>query len=487
MTAQLRLRNLIKITGINFHCDDDKKFWIYYTLHLSAFAKPFYTSEKVEHRNNVDWPEINCQQIQISSQKFICVRVWRRDNKRKIPIDLCSDSSSDKMLFLWGVYFSGLVPITNRDDVRFKENTLVFHLYGGLFTSPDQITCDIIPDTQSICDQNSDKYSSSSNFSLTNGSNNKLSPDLIASSPPRSIDSGSNSNEFGSVTVMEMINESMYRKVRYVQLEFPKHEIQKSYTIERLLQIQEVQREIKQKQESSKMLADRICMKSAACLNLELLMSKPVFYEPQKQPGMGRTLSRLLAQQQAPPKPETILKVHEMRVKIECARFRIKLLTQERDRSRHYNRSLELKREKLKDENTETETMIWNSLRTLSRESLKTHQDKLTLQREVFANMKLALNETKRCLLKELNEIYTVKKNSRGQYTINGIYLPDAESYSDTNATSTEISIALGYVAHAVLIIGRILNIPLRNPIRHEGSRSKIMDTIKILPPADRM
>lgn len=491
VTTQLRLRNLIKITGINVHCDDDdKNFSLYFTLHSSAFSKPFYTSEKVDYRSKIDWPEINCEKVQTSSQKFICVRVWRRDNKRKIQPDSSNDASADKMLFLWGVYFSGLVPTSSQSDLQFKENTLLFHLYDGSFTSSDQIICqphNSIPESQSNCDHNSDKYSTSSNFSLTNGSNTKLSPDLIAPSPPRSVTSSSHSNENGCMTVMDIMNESKYLKVRYVQLEFPKNEIQRSYTIGKLLQIQDMQRRIKVKQESSKMLADRICMKSAACLNVDLIMSKPVFYEPQKQPGMGRTLSRLLAQQPAPPKPEMILKVHEMRKKTECARFRIKLLTQERDRSRHYNRSLEMKREKLKDENTEKETMIWNSLRTLSRDGLKVHQEKLFLQREVIGNVRQALSETKRILLKELNEIYNVKKNSKGQFTINGIHLPDAESYAETTSTSTEISIALGYVAHAVLIVARILNIPLRNPIKHEGSRSKIIDNVKILPATDRM
>lgn len=488
VTNQLRLRNLIKITGINFHCDDDdKKCLVYFTLHLSAFSKPFYTSEKVECRSKVEWPEINCHQIQISSHKFICVRVWKRDNKRKIQSDLRNDSpAADKMLFLWGVYFSGLVSITNREDISFKENTLLFHLYGGTFTSSDQVILrsnhNTIPDNQSNCDHNSDKYSSSTNFSLNNGSN-KLNPDLIASSPPRSIASSSHSHENGCNTVVEVTQPI---RARYVQLEFPKNEIYQSYTIKRLLELQEIQREIKLKEESSRNLAERISTKSAACLNLELILSKPVFYEPQKQPGMGRTLSRLLDQQPAPPKPETILKVHELRLKIECARFRIKMLTKERDRSRHFNRSLEMKREKLKDENTEKETMIWNSLRTLSRENHKPYQEKIAEQQEVLTNCRLALGETRRWLLSELNDIYTVKKNSRGQFTINDIHLPDAESFVETTSSPTEISIALGYVAHAVLIISRILNIPLRNAIRHEGSRSKIDDHIKLLPPTDR-
>jgi len=145
-----------------------------------------------------------------------------------------------------------------------------------------------------------------------------------------------------------------------------------------------------------------------------------------------------------------------------------------------------MKREKLKDENTENETMIWNSLRTLSREDQKPYQEKMAEQKVVLDNVRLALGETRRWLLSELNEIYSVKKNSRGQFTINDIHLPDAESFSETTSSPTDISIALGYVAHAVLIVSRILNIPLRNAIRHEGSRSKIDDHIKLLPPTDR-
>lgn len=457
-TSQLRLRNLIKVSIVNFEGDcDDKSDLLYFTLHLSAFSKPFYTSEKVECRSKIEWPEINCQQLDTCGQKFVCVRMWRKrsDNRTKIQ----SSSSNDEMLFLWGVYFSGLECVVGGE--HFKSNTLLFHLSGGTFTSREQILNEI------VCDQKT--YSSSPNPSVTNGGSSRPSPESL----PRSIKS-------------ESATES--KQLRYIKLDFPKNEVQPSYTLDRLLRLQEMQRRIHLKQESSTMLAERICTKSAACLDLELIIAKPVFYEPQKQPGMGRTLSRLLATQDAPPKPETILQIHELRKKGECARFRIKLLTQQRDRTRHSNKSLEMKREKLKDENTEKESVIWNSLRMLSRENPKCYEEKLAPQRDVLANVRLALNETKRSLLRELNEIYHIAKNEGGLFTVNRIYLPDAESYADARASSpTEISIALGQVAHAVLIISRIVNIPLRNPIRHEGSRSKIIDNIKILPPTDRM
>lgn len=471
VTSHIRLRNLIKITAHNLiaNCDNNYTSEAYFTLHLSAFSKPFYTSSCIEVRSGtVSWPEINSELCRESSQKFICIRVWQKS----------STSADDKMLFLWGIYFSGLVLVPKKsreDSIKFKENTLLFQLDGGTFTSSDQIiyhvkSDDTIPITtaskanEENCDKTLDDHHQS------NGNRENLS------SSQSSLE-----DEKASNAMDILIN---YPKVRYVLLKFSRNEMQQSYTLDRLIEMQEIQRKIIELRKKTKVLAERICIKSPACLNLDLISTaRPIFYEPQKQPGMGRALSRLLAQ--VPPKPEVLLKSHELRIKIECARFRIKLLSQERDRCRHNNKQLEAKREKLKDDNTETETFIWNNLRTLNRENLRAYDEKLALQRETFMNVKLALLETRRNLLKDLNEIYYVKKCDR-YYTINGIHLPDAESYNDTQATAVEISVALGYVAHCVLIIARILNVPLRNSITHEGSRSRILDNIKLLPPTDR-
>lgn len=483
VTSHIRLRNLIKITAHNLtalHCDNDDPVSnftaeCYFTLHLSAFSKPFYTSTCVEVRNGkVNWPEINCEVCRESSQTYICIRVWQKS---------ASPATADKMLFLWGIYFSGLVlvPKASQDSVKFKEDTLLFQLDGGTFTSSDQIIyharpdyshSDSIPATTNQIEEAEPNCDKTSTHNLSNGNN-------LSSSPTLSL--VQEEDEKASNAMDMLIN---YPKVRYVQLKFSRSEMQQSYTLERLMQMQEIQREINELRKQTKTLAERICMKSPACLNLDLITTaKPIFYEPQKQPGMGRALSRLLAQ--VPPKPEVLLKSHELRIKIECARFRIKLLSQERDRCRQSNKQLEAKREKLKDDNTETETFIWNNLRTLNRENLRAYDEKLALQRETFMNVKLALLETRRNLLKDLNEIYNVKKCDRS-YTINGIHLPDAESYNDTQITAVEISVALGYVAHCVLVVSRILNVPLRNPIKHEGSRSRIVDSIKVLPPTDR-
>ena len=480
VTSHLRLRNLIKISALNLKLCDDKIFSseAYFTLHLSAFSKPFYTSGCSDVRNGkASWSEINCELYRESSQKFICIRVWQKSK---------SSSTADKMLFLWGVYFSGLVLIpkvlrsNSEESLTYKDNTLIFQLDGGLFTSSEQMNFHSKP-KESDC--NDDVIPVAKNSKENNEPNCDKIDDSCAYSNQSSPSSSSYQEEDEQVSnVLDILRS--YPKVRYVQLKFPKNDMQESYTLDKLIQMQEIQREISELRKKAKMLAERICMKSPACLSLDLITTaKPIFYEPQRQPGMGRALSRLLAQ--IPPKPEVLLKSHELKIKIESAKFRIKLLLHERNRCRQNNKQLEAKREKFRDDNTETETFIWNNLRTLNRENLQVYDEKIALQQETFVNVKLALLETRRNLLKDLNEIYYVKKCD-GYYTINGIFLPDAESYVDTQATAVEISIALGYVAHCVLIISRILNVPLRNPIKHEGSRSRIVDSIKILPPTEQ-
>lgn len=442
LTQQLRLRDLIKISGVNIKIlsDNNTKSKIYYTLHFKPFSKPFYTSEKLEEYIVIDWSEINCPDLYKSASRNVCIRVWENHNnniqditKNTISTYHVNDTvpSSDKLLFLWGVHFSGLVLISNRKDIKLKENSLTFHLNGGTFASADSIQDDsketislikdAIPnDSQSNCDYNSDRYSIS-NFSQINS--NKPNPDYylnkIYVSSPKSFDcflSSSLADEYeypnGLSTVSKIIHESKYLKVRYVKLEFAKSEIRPSYTLQKLLLLQDFQRRIKNRNDGAKTLADRICMKSAHCLNLELLRNKPLYYETQKQPGMGKALSKLLSQQQAPPKPEILLKAQELRRNIECVKFRCRMLAKEREKNRQTNKSLELKLGKIIDENIEMESFVLNSYHTLSREKEKIDEEKQNLDREqeVFHNVRLALLETRQELLKELNDIYSVKK-----------------------------------------------------------------------------
>lgn len=76
-------------------------------------------------------------------------------------------------------------------------------------------------------------------------------------------------------------------------------------------------------------------------------------------------------------------------------------------------------------------------------------------------------------------------QTAENKYTICDIPLPNSENFDGVDETS--LSIALGFTAHLVQMISFIINIPLRYPIIHCGSRSKIVDHITDqIPDKDR-
>lgn len=70
-------------------------------------------------------------------------------------------------------------------------------------------------------------------------------------------------------------------------------------------------------------------------------------------------------------------------------------------------------------------------------------------------------------------------------YTVCGVFLPQSESLTDNDDTS--LSVGLGYVTHILQMCSIFLNITLRYPIQHSGSRSKIYNYITDkIPDKDR-
>ena len=67
------------------------------------------------------------------------------------------------------------------------------------------------------------------------------------------------------------------------------------------------------------------------------------------------------------------------------------------------------------------------------------------------------------------------------RYSIAEVQLPNAEDYG--SETGGQVSVALGYTAHLVAMLTFFLGIPLRYPILHFGSRSRIVDHITMQIP----
>lgn len=526
-TQQLRLRNLIQITGHNIVADP--KSAIYFTLHLTSMSAPFFTSEKLDSVKNAIWAEINCQIINKSTSQFVCVRVWQSIRHHKTE-DVCRDQrtlshhptskmtgshdsamansdarteqkhSADTVLFMWGVYLSGLIPISKRSDIKLKKNGLVFYMHGGFFTSAEFLQPECIPRQYNYFHQARKEFHNE--LVTTNAAGKKIStykncdslvsfnnlskaeakgyaalaeyePHLQASN--LFIEANELSDEENQLD-LEKCNQldANALKMRYASKEFFKSEIRKSYHVKKLLHLQEKQRIFRNKTISSNEVVEKICMRSAFCLNLKLIANKGMFYRPRGNPSIGRTLNRLLTAQPEQPKPEDLLKAQELRRRIEGAKFRCRFLTMERDRHKVNLRKLQTVCGKLSDENIDKESSLMASYRDLSRNrEIAVEQNAIYVrQNKLYESIRELIEYRQKQLLVQLRDIYAIDVHDepRRLFTINGIYLPNGDEYTDASnshlgpvqTTASSICVALGYVAHIVLLCSTILNIPLR-------------------------
>lgn len=573
-TQQLRLRNLIQITGHNINAEPNTS--IYFTLHLTLMSAPFFTSEPLDSYRNAIWAEINCQSIHKSTSQFVVVRVWQTNRVRHAehgdahhlrrrrlsscgsgtvilqdsqhgwnhfePIDEhhSNDNSNgkDKVLFVWGVYFSGLVPITKRSEVKLMDNALIFYIHGGFFTSVDYLLAESVPkqyshfyasrnqsQQQSKATQNKGlltknttntliatkgatvhTINTAKNCDSLNASRNYLNEldvgggggagdrKAMANSPKRhdkDFISGRLSPSCDAIAKfpshhkpdqdgLEQNADEEYTfsdpnilKVRFLDKEFFKWEIRRSYNVQKLLLLQEKQRIYRKKTQSANEVMEKICMKSASCLNLQLIANKGMLYRPRGNPSIGRTLNRLLTAQKEQPKPEDLLRAQELRRKIETAKFRCRFLNMERDRYKVILRKLHEKCTKISDENIEKESWLMDDYRELSRGRDATFEQKAlySSRQKIFEKVKESLIQRQHQLLGQLRDIYVIKERDRsGIYEINGICLPNTDTlriyYSSnppgTNNPALSLSIAMCYVAHVALLCSSVLNVPLR-------------------------
>ncbi|XP_052865605.1 UV radiation resistance-associated gene protein [Anopheles cruzii] len=570
-TQQLRLRSLVQISGHNIVSSPAEpsppsssslplgrsKCTVYFTLHQTPMSAPFYTSEKLDLHRNVLWADIDCPAAAKSSLRSVCVRVWEQtpppsasavprtvcDNKCTqqgestdgvVPGEAPESAPSDRVLFVWGVYFSGLVPLSRRSEKRLKPNTLVFQMHGGYFTSAD---CIVEPDEAprpphtGLSETGIPKTPNNLSPAPGGGSSGAISipasgRSRIDSSSGPHCDSSNNSpvpaqpspssathhwyfansvqqqQKFSvspdtrptrpvstsvSPTPTEPPETSL--RLRYLHMEFPAGEVRTSYDLVRLLAVQERQRRLRYEADSAKTLTERICMKSAYCLNLELFSNKHaiVYRSASNRAGMGKQLSRLLYQDREPIDPTMLLRGQALRRHIERARFQCRLLAEERERARAVMQQLRYKLHLLSDGNIERESALMERYRTYGREKEQLSQRRAAYdrQRDTLRKLKGQVLAIRQSLLHSLGEIYYIRKTSQGMYTINDVPLPNAESYTDSTP-ALALSVALGFVAHAVMMCSSFLDSPLRNPIQYDGSRSKVMDIVKALPTVDR-
>lgn len=79
-----------------------------------------------------------------------------------------SQNSEDKVLAVWGVYFSGLMYLgpSLREDLPLKPNSIIFLMSGGYFTDPQCLESNIKIRYSSVIVKNCDARQSYSVSSL---------------------------------------------------------------------------------------------------------------------------------------------------------------------------------------------------------------------------------------------------------------------------------------------------------------------------------
>lgn len=428
---------------------------MYFTLHLTFDGDPLYVSNRVRPSTSpistLEWMEITASN---QPSRCVIIRLWEHADHP--PPD---SSPADKVVLVYGVYFSGLVPITEELALNLRPNSLIFHTSAGFrFVAPDSLSDNAIVASEMPAMALTESFTS----------NAEIQVEIEASFPDN-----------GALSVAS---------VRYMAIDHSPAEVKAGCSVEQLLQLQKRQLRLKYKREILSDLIAEISAKSALCLDPKLASAATGHYRrhnssaPPQHTSMGRTLTKLLNMDRERPDPKVVLQALELRKSIERARFRCGLLREERDRARNYVDQLSGRLTRKCDKNVETDSEILANYHALAKEKEQYLHLKLTLteQSQSLATVHQHLRVRRQSLLRSLNDIFEIREHEGGFYTINSISLPDAESFVH-HIQPMSVSVALGYVAHIVLISATVLGLPLRNAIRFQGSQSKIVDDVKVL------
>ncbi|KAH8376942.1 hypothetical protein KR093_002305 [Drosophila rubida] len=517
-TQQLRLRNLARIQGLNIEytldasvsangntagecgAEEQEELLLYYTLHADKASDAFYTSEALPQRHQQQkWAEI-CAGDEVwrkSNAQCVCVKVWAhyqptaqrahdsRLTQRLANVHLTPHKlpRPPELLFSWGVYFSGLIPVAQLALANCRVNCLIFQLNGELFTSPALISeqglhAQLHLHYQRYAELDNNKRNAPVNDSDAGGIN---SPSVSRSGSP----------------VLQMST------MRYAQLNCQLADMRRSYNLESLLLLQRRQRDHRKKLRDVEEVSKEIARLSVRCITRNELRLKPrttsISGSPygslhsQQYHSMGRTLSVLLAEQQQIA-PLTLYSAQQLMQRIEALRCKQRLLETERETFKERNARKQEHLQLLRDQRDQVQRELHDQLLKLEQQrlELRTEAPKQRADREQKRKITLQVERSMSTLVLELQEIYNIKSMGSQQFSICGIAFPHMEQYTSESRQATNaqlldnvsplaVSAALGYVAHLVQMLAFIMDRPLRNPIYYEPSRSRIADEIKEL------
>ncbi|CAL1542983.1 unnamed protein product [Lymnaea stagnalis] len=82
----------------------------------------------------------------------------------------------------------------------------------------------------------------------------------------------------------------------------------------------------------------------------------------------------------------------------------------------------------------------------------------------------------KQIISEMVHYIYPINEDEKQHFFINNVRLPNAEDYHGQD--EVRLSVALGFTCHLTQMVSHFMDMPLRYPMVHRGSRSSILDHI---------
>lgn len=408
-SQQLRLRHLIRIIGLNIECRYKSK--LYFTLHHSFDCPAFYRSADIQHNANsktILWDRIACPDILKSNAKAVWVRVWEQRNT-KTPM------TDDTIIFVWHVWFSGLILAGTGADPKHFSNTLIFQLNKNCFSSPEHFS--------SFFDYNEYLY------------------DNVRNSLDLSLDMNG---------------------IRCIATQRTRRSIRQSYSLDKLLQIQKIHRSCKHFKKDVHDITEQIVNQN---------------FRPKSTLSKNRSSIQYLLSDVNEVKPEEKLECKELKRKIEQLRFKCNLLEKEHETATENNKELTKLLSNTKALNRDQSDSIQERSSKLAEDESLLYEKKKVVHRCVKTKRELECLINKRLGLLgcELKHIYPINEPSNGYFTVCNLPFPD-KNYPSSNPptghskliTPATLSVALGFVAHFVEITAIILDKPLRFPQKNK-------------------
>jgi len=249
-------------------------------------------------------------------------------------------------------------------------------------------------------------------------------------------------------------------KIRNTTVTVNAAEAQPSYNVNLLLRLHTFQQAIKKQMLAAQNLREKIAVGGFTATE-----------------SRENAVLRHLINKSRPKVPER-QELSRVRKEVELVRSRVSMLSHEKLRKQAELQELEKTKSALVETSQDRGLELMNRYQYLHKdmEHLKEWKKNFVDMREALLLTTAQLNFRQKQLISELNLIYPIVQMPNNKYTICGVHLPNSEDFAGNDEVM--ISVALGFVAHLVQMISIFLQVPLRYPIIHFGSRSKIVDHV---------